>query len=206
MDADSIGLGLRILDDQLLDSAEERFGRVDDIELDGEIGRETRVAALLVGAGAWRWRVPRSLRRIASAVTPNVIRRIPWELVRTVDEGAVRIAVARGELGFGTAHHVSSAWIDEVEHQTLRVSSLLGAAVCASAGRQLGRIREVQARFEQPSDGVGALRVTGVAVGRGGVAQRIIGTKTGRRGPARDAGQIEWSQLARSEDGRLTAK
>ena len=58
MDPEAIDLALRALDDQLLDSKGTRFGRIADIELEGGLGSATRVSALPVGAGAWRWRLP----------------------------------------------------------------------------------------------------------------------------------------------------
>jgi hypothetical protein len=44
-----IDLGLRLLDDQLLDAEEHRCGRVDDVQLKGKPGSRTDISALLVG-------------------------------------------------------------------------------------------------------------------------------------------------------------
>ena len=71
MEPELINVALRVLDDQLLDVEDERFGRVDDLELVGEPGRETRVNGLIVGAGAWAWRLPGALSRVTRALTPN---------------------------------------------------------------------------------------------------------------------------------------
>jgi sporulation protein YlmC with PRC-barrel domain len=203
MDSTQLNLGLRILDDQLIDAEEERFGRVDDIELAGAPGRETHVGALIVGAGAWRWRVPRRLAGLTSALTPNFVRRIPWELVREIDPGVVRIATTKGELGFGTAHHVGARWVDELEQGTLRLSSLLGSPVVRRGGEPIGRVHEVAAELEGSEARPGPMRVTGIIVGKAGWIQRLAG-----RGPQSDrqsasGAVVEWSRLLGWDDGRL---
>lgn len=57
-ECDYLPLGLRVLDEQLVDASGRRCGRVEDIELDGEPGRPTRVTAILCGATAWKRRLP----------------------------------------------------------------------------------------------------------------------------------------------------
>jgi sporulation protein YlmC with PRC-barrel domain len=201
MESDEINLCLRILDDQLLDVEERRFGRVDDIELEGGPGRDTRVSALLVGAGAWRWRVPRRLVGVTAALTPDVVRRIPWELVQAIDPGALRISTTRGEIGFGTAHHASARWVDEVERATLRVSTLLAAPALRRGGETIGRVHEIRARLEGSQAHPGTLHVTGVLVGNAGWAQRLLGIRPSGGHPSPDVGLIEWSDLSGGIDG-----
>jgi sporulation protein YlmC with PRC-barrel domain len=195
MDEEEIGLALRILDDQMVDADGERFGRVDDVELEGEVGADARVAALIVGAGAWRWRVPHRLAGAVAALTPKVVRRVPWELVREVDPGAVHVSVPARELGFGTAEGAAARWVGELGRETLRLSSLLDAKVTSDGGRALGRIWEVHALKEQ----TGQLRITGVGVGRTGLRQRVAG-------PRAPGTAVEWSRLARSHDGSLVMR
>jgi hypothetical protein len=141
MDLEAVNPALRVLDDQLVDADGRRFGRIDDIELDGRPGAETRVGALIVGAGAWRWRVPARLAGITAPPTPQIVRRVPWQLVRSIEPGVVRIATAMGELGSGTGHHAAARWGDELDRGTFRLSSLLGARVQAPDGRPLGDAR-----------------------------------------------------------------
>ena len=203
MNPPSLNLALRVLDDQLIDADDEHFGRVDDIELAGAVGRETYVDALIAGAGAWRWRVPRRLAAVASALTPNTVRRIPWELVTEIDPGAVRISTTKGELGFGTAHHVSASWVDELDQRALRLSSLLGTPVMRD-GQAIGRVHEVAAELEGPGAQPGRLRVTGLIAGRAGWFQRLAGRRAeGDRDSAE--GLIAWQTLAWS-DGQLVAE
>jgi sporulation protein YlmC with PRC-barrel domain len=186
---ETMGLALRILDDQMVDADGERFGRVDDVELEGEVGGDARVAALLVGAGAWRWRVPHRLAGAVAALTPKVVRRVPWELVREVDPGAVHISVPARDLGFGTAEGVAAGWVGELARETLRLSSLLDAKVTSDGGQALGRIWEVHARTER----TGGLRVTGVGIGPRGLSQRLAGGSP--------ATVVDWSRLAPAQDG-----
>ena len=201
MDALSLNLCLRILDDQLVDAEDERFARVDDIELDGAPGSETRVSALIVGAGGWRWRVPRRLAGITAALTPNVVRRIPWELVQAIEPGVVRIGTTSGELGFGTAHHAGARWVDELGQETLRISSVLGTPVVGPRGEAMGRVHEVQARMEGSYESPGATWIAGVLTGRAGWAARLAGG----RGHA-PSELIEWSRLTKQGDVMLVAE
>lgn len=198
MDVEAVNLALRVLDDQLVDADGRRFGRIDDIELDGGPGGETQVGALIVGAGAWRWRVPGRLAGITAALTPQIVRRVPWQLVRSIEPGVVRIATTMGELGFGTGHHAGARWVDELERGTLRLSSLLGARVQAPDGRPLGRVHDVRAQLDGSPESPKALRVTGLLVGSDGWKQRLIGSARGRRGhPRPDAGLVPWDALER---------
>jgi sporulation protein YlmC with PRC-barrel domain len=196
MESERINLALRVLDDQLIDADGTRFGRVDDVELeDGGPGQPPRVAALLVGAGAWRWRVPRHLATLTAAITPDIVRRVPWELVRSIEPGQLRIGVSKGELGFGTAHHASARWVDELERQTMRLTSLIGTPVVEETGEQLGRVHEVRAEIQGSLKHPGEVRVTGLLVGRAGWMQRLI--RAGQRrdlGPAPEAGLVDWSR------------
>ena len=84
-------------------------------------------------------------------MTPNVVRRIPWELVQAIEPGVVRIGTTSGELGFGTAHHAGAKWVDELGQATLRISSVLATPVVGPRGEAMGRVHEVQARMEGSS-------------------------------------------------------
>jgi sporulation protein YlmC with PRC-barrel domain len=143
MRGDEVDLGLRLLDDQLIDAEGRRCGRVDDIELEGGPGTQARVAALLSGAGAWRWRAPRRLAGVFGAVTPPFVHRIPWE---DVDDVATTVKLARSAaaLGLGTEDGRAVRWVREPVEGTLLVSQLLGARAVTASGEQLGRIRDVR--------------------------------------------------------------
>jgi sporulation protein YlmC with PRC-barrel domain len=208
MESKRVNLALRVLDDQLIDADGTRFGRVDDLELEGGQGEQPRVAALLVGAGAWRWRVPRHLSTLTAAITPDVVRGIPWELVRSIEPGQLRIGVSKGELGIGTAHPASARWVGELESQTLRLTSLLGTPVLEETGEQLGRVHEVRAEVQGSLKQPGETRVTGLLVGRAGWMQRLIGAgHRGDRGPGPDAGLVDWSRVERVQpDGIVVSE
>jgi hypothetical protein len=49
-----LDLALGVLDHQLLDVEERRCGKIDDLELERNAAGELHVAAILVGAPAWR--------------------------------------------------------------------------------------------------------------------------------------------------------
>jgi len=201
MDPAAVNLALRVLDDQVLDSDGIRFGRIDDIELEGGPGSATRVSALLVGAGAWRWRVPRRLAGIAAAMTPSYVRRIPWELVGEVQTGALSVTVTMKQLGFGTAGPAHAVWVDDIEDR-LRVSSLLGARAVRSDGTALGRVHDLRARLEGSAESPSALQVTGLLVGREGWRQRLIGAgRYGHDEQGQNAGLLDWSGVQRLHGG-----
>jgi sporulation protein YlmC with PRC-barrel domain len=147
MRGDEVDLGLRLLDDQLIDAEGRRCGRVDDVELQGGPGAQARVAALLTGAGAWRWRVPRTLTRAFGAFTPPFVHRIPWDAVDDVAT-TVKLARSAAALGLGTEDGRAVHWVREPVEGTLRVSQLLGARAVGASGEQLGRIRDVRVRRE----------------------------------------------------------
>jgi hypothetical protein len=52
--SESIDLALGVLDHQLVDSDGRRCGKVDDLELEGGPGEETKAVAIVSGPEAWR--------------------------------------------------------------------------------------------------------------------------------------------------------
>jgi len=95
---DSIDLGLRVVDRQLLDSDERRCGKVDDLVLEGG-PEEVRVVAILSGPGAWRNRGG-LLGRLAARLGGGGRVRVPWNDVAKVDV-QVRLKKRAQELGLG---------------------------------------------------------------------------------------------------------
>jgi sporulation protein YlmC with PRC-barrel domain len=80
-----IDLGLGVLDHQLVDSDGRRCGKVDELELEGLAEGRPRVAAIVVGASAWRTR-----GRLGSLAARLARRRavlVPWEEVAEVGSG-----------------------------------------------------------------------------------------------------------------------
>jgi sporulation protein YlmC with PRC-barrel domain len=95
---DDIDLALGILDHQLVDVDGRRCGKVDDLELVGLDDGRPAVAAILVGAPAWRGRS--LLGRLAAACTRGELVRVPWSGVAEVG-ASVELRRKASELGLG---------------------------------------------------------------------------------------------------------
>jgi sporulation protein YlmC with PRC-barrel domain len=172
--AAQVNLGLRLLDDQLIDSDEHRCGRVDDVELQGGPGQETAVAALLIGAGAWPRRVRSPFSRVLGGLTPGYMDCVPWSAVRDVAT-TVKLSLPAKELGLGTDDGRNARWVNDPIDR-LRLSALLGAQVVTSQGEKLGRIREVRAERQTaiPDEEVNEpWLVTGLLIGWLGLKERL---------------------------------
>jgi hypothetical protein len=201
MDPQRVNLALHVLDDQLTDVEDDRFGRVDDIELTAGPGEPAEVAALLVGPGAWRWRVPRRFARLMSGLTPNVIRRLPWDLVDAFGVGEIHLRKPMREMGIGTDVSINAAWLGELERESVRLSAVLGQAVSDGDGRPLGRVYDVRATLGGLPSDPGRLEIRGVLVGRPGLAQRLLGARPEPVEPSGDAGFLEWARLEATPEG-----
>ena len=96
----------RVLDDQILDVDDRRCGRVDDLELDGDVGGPLYLDAILSGRGAWAARLPRGFPRrlgeriFGKRVLGGNVDRVPWSEVADVDT-AVHLRGKARELGLG---------------------------------------------------------------------------------------------------------
>lgn len=170
-----VDLGLRLLDDQLLDVDERRCGRVDDIQLTGAPGSRTEVSALLVGPGAWTGRLRRPFARLVDGLGPNYMHCIPWDEVTRVGT-SVGLSRSAADLGLWTADGRNVQWVGTPPRGTIRVSALLRARLATSSGRDLGRIWDVRAerQTQVPDERVNeAWRVTGLIAGRGAWRDRI---------------------------------
>lgn len=82
-------LAYRVLDDQIVDVTGRRCGRVDDIELEGEVGGELELSGLLTGRGTYGQLVSPRLRRLVERllgrdVRGSTVHRIPWSEVEDV--------------------------------------------------------------------------------------------------------------------------
>jgi len=170
-----VNLGLRLLDDQLLDSDEHRCGRVDDIQLKGGPGKRTEVAALLVGPGAWTHRLRRPFDHAVDALGPDYMHCIPWGEVTRVGT-SVGLAKPAKELGLETADGRNVVWVGSPPRGTFRVSELLRSHLVTSSGTDLGRIWDIRVKRQTdlPDERVNeAWRVTGLVTGREGWKERI---------------------------------
>jgi sporulation protein YlmC with PRC-barrel domain len=95
-----LDLAYRLLDLDLVDSEGIRCGKVDDLELDGDPGENTYVAAALTGYGALPRRFPRWARRFGARVFGSGVERVPWAKVEDFDS-AVELRRPAQELGLG---------------------------------------------------------------------------------------------------------
>ena len=97
--SDTIDLGLRVLDHQLLDSEERRCGNVDDLALEGGPGEKLEVVAILSGPDVWRARAG-LVGRVAAWIGRGGSVRVPWEEVAGV-RSHVKLRKRADELGLG---------------------------------------------------------------------------------------------------------
>jgi sporulation protein YlmC with PRC-barrel domain len=201
MRPNEVDLALHLLDDQLIDAGGRRCGRVDDVELSGGAGEATKVAALLVGPGAWPARLARPFDAALQPFVPGSMYRIDWDAVEDVTT-TVKLAKKAAELGLGTKDGRSVRWARERADGWLRLSSLLGIRVVGHRGRELGRVWDVRAermtstpkgRVDEP------WVVTGLLVGKAGVLQRLGVAKEERLERRSDAeppaNLIGWSRV-----------
>jgi sporulation protein YlmC with PRC-barrel domain len=170
-----VDLGLRLLDDQLLDAEEHRCGRVDDIQLNGSPGKRTEVAGLLIGPGAWTWRLRRPFARVVEGLGPDHMHLIHWGEVAAVGT-AVRLAHTAKELGLETRDGRNIQWVEAPPRGTLRVSELLRSQLYDGHANNLGRIWDVRVERQTkvPDEHVNEIwRVVGLITGRAGWKERI---------------------------------
>jgi len=99
-----------LLDLPLVDKDERSCGIVDDVELDGGAGRETRVTALLVGPGAYQGRMPGWAYAIVRRISGGRISRVPLGEVRTIS-AAVHLKCRAEELGLHVVEDEVRRWI-----------------------------------------------------------------------------------------------
>ena len=78
---------LDLLDLELVDAHGRHCGRVDDLELAGGPGEELELAAILVGRGAWRARLPKWLHWLVRGEPV----RVPWSEILEI-ESQIRLA------------------------------------------------------------------------------------------------------------------
>ena len=101
--SDSIDLGLRVVDRQLIDVEGRRCGKVDDLALEGGPGEALEVVAILSGPGVWPARAG-LIGRVASWLGGGRRVRIPWQEVEHVGahvklrKRAEELGLARGDL------------------------------------------------------------------------------------------------------------
>jgi len=90
----------QVLDHTLVDADDLPCGCVDDIELEGAPGEPLRIAALLVGPGAWGPRLPALFARLVRWMGGRQVVRVPWSEVAELGE-QIRLRSNALRLGLG---------------------------------------------------------------------------------------------------------
>jgi sporulation protein YlmC with PRC-barrel domain len=106
----SIKLVSQLLDLPLIDRDGNYCGIVDDVELKGSAGKATRLAALLVGPGAYQGRLPGWAMWLVRKVAGDRITRVPIDKVETIDS-AVQLKTRAETLGLHKSEDAAAAWI-----------------------------------------------------------------------------------------------
>jgi sporulation protein YlmC with PRC-barrel domain len=91
-----------VLDHEVVDVDDVPCGMVDDVLLEGGPGRELRVTALLVGAGAWEDRLPWVFGAAARKIFGGQKTRVPWEEVWIIGE-RIKLKSRASEVKLGRA-------------------------------------------------------------------------------------------------------
>jgi sporulation protein YlmC with PRC-barrel domain len=105
-----IKLVSQLIDLPLVDKDERWCGVVDDIELDGGAGRETRIKALLVGPGAYKGRMPGWMYWLVEKVAGSHIARVPLDEIEKISS-AVHLKCAAEKLGLHITEDKVRSWI-----------------------------------------------------------------------------------------------
>ena len=105
-----IKLVAELLDLPIQDKDGRWCGVVDDVELSGSAGKETRLAALLVGPGAYKGRMPAWLFAISRAILGEGLVRVPIAEVETIGS-SVQLKCTAAKLKLGSADEKARRWI-----------------------------------------------------------------------------------------------
>lgn len=107
---DPVKLVSQLLDLPIIDKDERWCGIVDDVELEGGAGKQTRLKALLVGPGAYAGRMPRWLFWITRKIAGNRMTRVKAQDI--IEIGAVVKLKSKAEpLGLHLVEDKVRAWI-----------------------------------------------------------------------------------------------
>jgi sporulation protein YlmC with PRC-barrel domain len=102
MNTSYFDLAGQVLDHPIIDADDYPCGKVDDVEIEGEVGKPLRVKNLLVGPGAWVPRLPPILRNAAKKLFGDDMVRVPWEQVEQITP-KVKLRLPAEALGLGKA-------------------------------------------------------------------------------------------------------
>lgn len=80
----SLKLVGEVRDLQIIDASGKRCGIVDDIEFEGGVGELLKVAALVVGPGAYASRLPRWIFWLMKITVGARVTKVPWKAVTRI--------------------------------------------------------------------------------------------------------------------------
>ncbi len=95
---DPLKLLSEVRDLQIVDRDGRNCGICDVVELDGEPGSPLKVAALLVGPGAYSRRFPKWTMRLIRAVAGQRVTRVPWSIIEKIT-GRIYLSVSGESVG-----------------------------------------------------------------------------------------------------------
>ena len=104
---DHVDVYRQVLDHALLDADDWLCGIVDDIEVEGDVGGPLRITAMLVGPGAWGWRLPALFARMVPHLFGTRCVRVPWSEVGE----QIRLRSRAASLGLATTDRRLGLWI-----------------------------------------------------------------------------------------------
>jgi sporulation protein YlmC with PRC-barrel domain len=107
---DPVKLVSQLLDLPIVDKDERWCGIVDDVELSGGAGKETRVKALLVGPGAYEGRMPAFAFRIVRWIAGDRMIRVPASEIIEIGS-VVKLRCSAEKLKPGASEDKARAWI-----------------------------------------------------------------------------------------------
>jgi sporulation protein YlmC with PRC-barrel domain len=108
--SDPLKIVSQLLDLPLIDSDGNYSGVVDDVEFSGSAGKETKLAALLVGPGAYAGRMPAWAMWLVRKVAGDRITRVPIGQVASINS-AVHLKVKAERLGLHKSENAVRPWI-----------------------------------------------------------------------------------------------
>jgi sporulation protein YlmC with PRC-barrel domain len=108
--ADPIKLVSQLVDLPIVDKDERSCGIVDDVELDGAAGKETRIKALLVGPGAYRRRMPGWLYWLIRKIVGDRMARVPAGEIMEIGT-VVKLKCAAEQVKLHVVENRASTWI-----------------------------------------------------------------------------------------------
>jgi len=108
--SDPVKLVSQLVDLPIIDKDERWCGIVDDVEFEGNVGKDMRVKALLVGPGAYEGRMPKWMYWLVRKIAGDRMARVPADQI--VEIGAVvKLKTSAEKLRLHAVEDKARAWI-----------------------------------------------------------------------------------------------